>query len=219
MATREWKLGDRLVHAGRPEWGTGEVRSAESVVQDGQRCQRLTIRFDRAGVKTISTAFADLRTREEMPAMPAADADNKPDPLGPPSENYEGLLAALPEDATDPFRSRKTRLQSTLTLYRFTANGASLLDWAASQTGLKDPLSRFSRHELERSFSRFRVELDAHLRKLAFEMRKADPTGLAEAAAAARARRQTGVEAGRQRPLTTAIARHRRTRAAPCRRG
>jgi hypothetical protein len=174
-----------VVHAGRPEWGTGEVRTAEAVVQDGQKCQRLTIRFDRAGVKTISTAFADLRTREEVPEVPAESA--APDPLGPPSENLEGKLIALPEDATDPFRSRKARLETTLALYRFNSNGASLLDWAASQTGLKDPLSRFSRHELERSFSRFRMELDGHLRKLTFEMRKADPTGLAEAAATANA--------------------------------
>ena len=61
MATADWKMGDRVIHAGRPEWGIGEVRSAEVVHQDGQRAQRLTIRFDRAGVKVISTAFAELR--------------------------------------------------------------------------------------------------------------------------------------------------------------
>ena len=39
--------------------------------------------------------------------------------------------------------------------------------------------------ELEQAFDRFRASLDAHLKKLAFEMRKADPTGLTEAGAAA----------------------------------
>jgi hypothetical protein len=185
MAIREWKLGDRLMHAGRPEWGVGEVRTAESVVQDGTRCQRLTIRFDRAGVKTISTAFADLRPREEMPE-PAEAPDNGEahDPLGS-GVNWQEKLEAIPEDATDPFRTRKARLESTLGLYRFSPGGGSLLDWAASQTGLKDPLSKFNRHELERLFERFRTNLDAHLKKLAFEMRKADPAALAEATAAA----------------------------------
>jgi hypothetical protein len=184
MAIREWKLGDRIVHAGKPEWGTGEVRTAESIVQEGVRCQRLTVRFDRAGFKTLSTAFADLRAREDAPE-PLSEPEPVNDPLAPQGINYRERLLAIPEDATDPFRSRKARLTTTLSLYRFTPSGASLLDWAASQTGLKDPLSKFSRHELEQSFDRFRINLDTHLKKLAFEMRKADPTGLAEAAAAA----------------------------------
>jgi len=184
MVRREWKLGDRLVHAGCPEWGTGEVRGAQSVSQNGVRCQRLTIRFDRAGVKTISTAFADLRTRDEVPETVSMQEER--DPLAASSAvNHEEALARIPEDATDPFRTRKTRLQTTLGLYRFTSSGASLLDWAASQTGLKDPLSKFSRHELERQFDRFRANLDAHLKKLAFEMKKADPAGLAETVASA----------------------------------
>jgi hypothetical protein len=108
------------------------------------------------------------------------------DPLSAATEpNHEEALAKVPEDATDPFRTHKARLQTTLGLYRFTSSGASLLDWAASQTGLKDPLSKFSRHELERLFDRFRANLDAHLKKLAFEMRKADPASLSEAIASA----------------------------------
>jgi hypothetical protein len=184
MVIREWSLGDRIVHASKPEWGTGEVRTAESILQDGVRCQRLTVRFDRAGTKTLSTAFADLRPREGG-LEPLLEPEPVNDPLGPQGINYQQRLLAIPEDATDPFRSRKARLQTTLTLYRFAPSGGSLLDWAASQTGLKDPLSKFSRHELEQCFDRFRAALDAHLKKLAFEMRKADPAGLAEALAAA----------------------------------
>jgi hypothetical protein len=184
MAIREWSLGDRVVHAAKPEWGTGEVRTAESISQDGVRCQRLTIRFDRAGIKTLSTAFADLRPREGAPE-PLTEPEPSSDPLGPQGVDYREKLLAIPEDACDPFASRKARLQATLSLYRFSPSGGSLLDWAASQTGLKDPLARFSRHELEQAFDRFRATLDAHLKKLAFEMRKADPAGLAEAGAAA----------------------------------
>ena len=63
MAVKEWKLGDRVVHAGRPEWGIGEIRGAEVTTQDGTKCQRITVRFERAGVKTLTTAFADLQSR------------------------------------------------------------------------------------------------------------------------------------------------------------
>ena len=182
MAAAEWKLGDRVVHAGRPEWGIGEVRSAESVVQDGKKAQRLTIRFERAGVKVISTTFADLRPAGDVVMAPAESEDAEPTPD---RSTLEKQLVALPEAVTDPFRTRRARLEATLGLYRFTGTGSSLLDWAASQTSLKDPLSAFSRHELEHFFEHFRIAADNHLRKLVAELKRADPVGLAAAAAAA----------------------------------
>jgi hypothetical protein len=190
MFIREWKLGDRLVHAGRPEWGIGEVRSAEVLSHNGSKCQRLTVRFDRAGVKTLSTAFADLRSADQMGHLvpPPDGHDNGTAPAWPqPNEGAElaARMLQLPDDATDPFRSRKSRFETSLNLYRFTPTGASLLDWAAGQSGLKDPLSHFSRHELERLFDRFRVNLDAHLKKLGFELKKEDPAAMAAAIAAA----------------------------------
>jgi hypothetical protein len=187
MPATEWKLGDRLMHAGRPEWGIGEVRGAEAVVQDGVKCQRLTIRFDRAGVKTISTAFADLRPASEMPTlepMPESSSDSgwleqaETTPI-------RDRLSKLPEPTTDPFRTKRARLEATLGLYRFTGGGASILDWASTQTGLKDPLSRFSRQELEGHFDRFKVALDAHLKRLVQELKREDPSALAELASSA----------------------------------
>jgi hypothetical protein len=185
MAVTEWKLGDRLLHAGMPEWGIGEVRSAETITHNGQKAQRVTVRFDRVGVKVLSTAFADLRPATG-PALPPEAAENK-DPAAEAMDRAqaESLLVQIPESASDPFRPRKGRFETTLALYRFSPSGASLLDWAAAQTGLKDPLTRFSRHELERAFDRFRVNLDNHLKKLAYELKKEDPAGLQQACAAA----------------------------------
>jgi len=77
------------------------------------------------------------------------------------------------------------RLEATLGLYRFTGAGASLLDWAILQSGLRDPLSRFSRHELEQFFDRFKFNLDSHLKRLVYEMKREDPAGLAELCASA----------------------------------
>jgi hypothetical protein len=184
MLAKDWSKGDSVVHTTKPEWGAGEVLVAESISHEGKPVQRLTIRFTRAGTKTISTAFADLRPASDMPYLPEPKHE-KPDPLAQIAltASVEELMTKLPEAATDPFRSLKLRLTATLDLYRFTENGAALLDWAAIQTGLKDPLSRFNRHELEQWFSRFKMELDNHLRKLVRDVRRQEPQSIDAVAA------------------------------------
>lgn len=185
-------FGDRVVHAGKPEWGVGVVSSAQNLSQDGKPCQRLTIRFERAGLKTLSTAVANIRPADQADAPARQVASESAEPArnesngswlqeleaGDPAE----VMARLPEACTDPFQSIGNRVKATLGLFRFSATGASLLDWAAAQTGMKDPLSRFSRHELEQFFARFQTNRDAHLRQLAHEALKKDPGCLREAA-------------------------------------
>lgn len=178
MPPRVWSVGDRVRHAGRPEWGGGKVSKAEGVLHEGEPCQRLTIQFDRAGLKTLSTAFAELEAlgaSQAVSATTTTSADTN-DAFIPASETLGEVLARIPEPAMDPFRSLESRLKATLGLYRFQPTGASLLDWAAMQTGMADPLSRCSRHELEAHFQRFRVRLDAHLVSLARDASRADPT-------------------------------------------
>lgn len=189
MGGAEFKFGDRLIHAGRPEWGTGVVTSAQSITHEGKKCQRLTLRFDRAGLKTITTGYADLRLASEEPPPPAAAvavATREAAPAGAASRepveigwlagleagNLAERMAELPETTRDPFASLSSRIKATLALYRFTERGSTILDWAAMQTGLPDPLTRFNRHELESFFKRFAGERDAHLRKLMGEARK-----------------------------------------------
>jgi hypothetical protein len=200
MVSREWGFGDRVIHAKRPEWGHGVITSADRTVQDGVACQRVVVRFDRAGVKTLSTALAELEPAPDGPQLderPAhasehssVSSSSSASASTGPGENATGwldrlsaanpdeVMCRLPENTTDPFRTLEQRLRSTLDLYRFNESGGSLLDWAASQTGLKDPLSRFNRHELERFFKRFAFVRDDHLKKLVLEYKKKDPTTL-----------------------------------------
>lgn len=180
MIVHEWKLGDQVRHAGRPEWGSGQITAAESVVQDGRPCQRVTVRFDRVGLKVLSTAFAELQAAQALVSPQPTD-----DPLTADGASPQEVLARVPDAATDPFSTPRKRLEATLHLYRFSDRGGSLLDWAAAQTGLKDPLARFSRHELEMLFQRFQFNLDGHLKKLVREMKKADPAALAAVSATA----------------------------------
>jgi hypothetical protein len=48
------------------------------------------------------------------------------------------------------------------------------------QSGLRDPLSKFSRQDLESLFRRFVNALDQHVRKLGKEYKRQDPAGWAE---------------------------------------
>ena len=66
MTIRPLKPGDRVRHAGRPEWGVGAVQSTEASAHEGKPCQRVTVRFEREGLKTLSTAFADLRSADQF---------------------------------------------------------------------------------------------------------------------------------------------------------
>ena len=174
MPPQAYAFGDRLTHAAKPEWGVGEVVAAQSVQQNGKACQRLQVRFERAGLKTLSTAVADLRPAGVVTAeIPAAGGGGEEVDLSDPQE----AMGRIPEPARDPFSTPIKRLEATLDLYKYTPEGASLLDWAALQSGLADPLERFNRHELEAFFERFRFHLDAHLSKVVREVRVQDPDG------------------------------------------
>ena len=191
-----FSFGQRVVHTGKPEWGAGVISSATKTMQDGKPCQLLTIRFDRAGVKTISTAFANLIPAEEMSSLgePALEAVSSGTPasqsspmsskeadfaarlMGEPGQgDIRQRMTKLPENASDPFSTPIDRLKATLSLYRFQPTGGSLLDWAAMQSGLTDPLSRFNRHELEKFFEGFVISRDQQLKKAVLEARKTDP--------------------------------------------
>ena len=175
MPQIEFKFGDRVVHSLRPEWGTGVVTQAQSTIIDGKPAQRLTLRFDRAGLKTLSSPPAELEhadtatTPSGSPPVAAAD-DGWLVQLE--SGTLNERMAALPEATRDPFETLATRIKATLALWRFSDQGGTLLDWAAMQTGLKDPLTRFNRHELEQYFRRFASEREAHLKRLLLEAKK-----------------------------------------------
>ena len=69
--------------------------------------------------------------------------------------------------------------------YRFEPTGGSIIDWASVQSGLADPLTRFSRHDLGEYFKRFEYLRDRHLGKVRKENLSGDPKELAAVVAAA----------------------------------
>jgi hypothetical protein len=198
MKTENFSFGDRVRHTARPEWGTGTVIRAEDAASNGQVSQRLAVRFANAGLKNLNTAHASLE-RCEAETEPAIEDDRvKVADLGE-IEQSEWLapvaqrkireaMTMLPTSVRDPFNSLSTRIGLTADLYRFDRSGGSLIDWAVAQSGLDDPLSRFTRHELEVFFDRWALERENHLRALLVEAAHepgAADAGLAKAPPAA----------------------------------
>ena len=178
----KFEFGDRVRHARRPEWGIGSIVKAEETTVNGERAQRLSVRFPNAGLKTVSTAHADLQLVNDDAAAGKAETDghrlggwdkmSKGDWLGEVAQRKvaETMVALAPE-VRDPFNSLQQRLESCLDLYRFDRSGRSLIDWAVAQSGLDDPLTRFTRHELELMFDQWVSGRDRQLQRLLEEAR------------------------------------------------
>ena len=194
MTDRKFEFGDRVRHTRRPEWGTGSVIKAENVSHNGEAAQRLAVRFPNAGLKTLSTTQAELElvTDESAPTEEFGHASTVADwhklqetewaPIA--RRKVEQAMVELASDVRDPFQPLKQRLAMTLDLFRFGRSGRTLMDWAVAQTGLKDPLSHFTRHELEVLFDQWAVARDDHLHKLLSDARP-DSKTLQEALAGA----------------------------------
>ncbi|MHC4976183.1 MAG: DUF3553 domain-containing protein [Planctomycetota bacterium] len=175
----QFTFGDRVIHASNPEWGTGQVLSAQIETQEGEPSQRLKIRFSRAGLKTLSTRFAQILPAESSNTEPLDTAPSQTSSSGWLAEHEratpEALFEAIPEACSDPFASLRSRIDETLRLWRFSDDGASIIDWASVQLGMDDPLTRFNRHELEQYFRRFANAREAHLAKIMHEARQKEP--------------------------------------------
>jgi len=161
-----FKIGDQVVHASKPEWGKGTVVSAGATPHDGKKCQRLSVRFSRAGLKTVMTGVAPIEPAGQVAEVLKPKDDAHHDPLPIASAGHKELLSimtGIPERARDPFATEAQRLRATLDLYKYDSDGGGLVDWAAAQSGLADPLSRFNRHELEEYYRMFEKNLRKHL--------------------------------------------------------
>ncbi len=183
--------GQKVRHRKRPEWGTGTIVRAERVMQRQVSTQRLTVRFANAGVKTLTGVQDALEILDQSSTSVAGSSTGASDPFDPTEEGFDiwssldsddwlgpiarqkldELMTSLPMEARDPFASLEQRLSFTLDLYRFERHGRGLMDWAVAQTGLDDPLERFSRQELEAFFDRWAAARDAHLAGLLRDLR------------------------------------------------
>ncbi len=168
----QFQTGDRLRHPKRPDWGVGVVLKVLPHVEGGRRGQRLTLRFDGVGVKTISTLLVPLEHAQSGQDLSVAS------------------LSELPTDLTEG-GAPVTRLERALAWYRFEDRGRALLDWAIARSGTQDPLAHLTRQDLEQAYAGFFRRLDFLVRELAGDLRRDGASAALDAlieAAPARAR-------------------------------
>lgn len=177
MPKEIFEFGDRVRLQRRPEWGIGSVVKVEAAMLNGTRSHSVSIRFANQGIKVLNTAVAEIELVSHEHVEALADAKAHPmvqwhkisenDWLAPIAQRkIQEVMVSLPENVRDAFCSIKQRLKQTLDLFRFERTGGSLIEWAIAQSGLDDPLSRFTRQELELLFDRWMTYRQDHLLKM-----------------------------------------------------
>lgn len=177
MPSESFEFGDRVRLCRRPEWGIGSVVKVEAAMRNGTRSQSVSVRFANEGLKILNTAVAEIELvnfENNEDTVPAKDHPmlrwqqiSEGDWLAPMAQRkIQEVMVSLPENVLDQFCSIKRRLRQTIELFRFERTGGSLVEWAIAQSGLDDPLSRFTRQELELLFDRWMTHRQDHLQKL-----------------------------------------------------
>lgn len=176
MTAIAFKMGDKVRSSKRPEWGVGSIMKLEAITFQGKTDQRIYVRFAAVGMKTLLASAADLEVVEGTGAaehtFAAREIASEGGWLGQIAQKKpEQAMSELPPNATDPFILPERRLRNLLGLYRFDSN-TKLIDWAVAQSGLDDPLSRFTRIELEAFYKSWTLERDLALSRLVGEFRR-----------------------------------------------
>jgi hypothetical protein len=182
-AGSQFDVGDVVVHLRRPEWGHGTISRVQHASHAGQPTQRLVVDFVNHGRVTLLSALAPVAFKEKE------DTGSMSTSMSPKTSSGQGWLAsleekspthrltALPDALTDPFSSNYRRLQATLATFKYSTQPRALIDWAITQTGLSDPLTQFTRHELEQAFPFYAHARMAHLNELVRTMKREGDLG------------------------------------------
>ena len=171
-------VGRKVCNPARPEWGEGTVLRVQSTTVDGQPRHR------------VSVQFAVGHRMLQVP--PARLADPEPEPQRAPgwlaaaaADTLDDRLRRVPNDIVQFLGVPARHLVAFAPLYVYTEQPASLAKWARSQTGVADPLSHWSRDELQAAFRKFCDERDAAFRVVAARLKQAEGSAALEDAVAA----------------------------------
>ncbi len=188
--------GDTIEHTTRPQWGIGCVQQAQPVIRDGVTTQRIVVDFPHKGRVTLDTATAPIRrfnpatqrTPTPTPTPNTQDTKSMTTSGSALHNNKGGWLAELeskanggkqthelwdlPDALSDPFLPDEARLKATLDTYQYSTDARSLIAWAIMQTGLQDPLSKYTRTDMEMAFPRFARDRDNHLKDMIRQLKR-----------------------------------------------
>jgi len=168
-----YQQGDVVTHPTRPEWGQGVIKHSQAIVHQGTAAQRLSVEFANRGRVVINTAVAPLAPKGQTQPMSSSITSSGGwlDQLERGNKDTHELWE-LPEALTDVFTSDLQRLLATLDTYKYNTEPRPLIDWAVRQTGMDDPLSKYTRHDLEQAFARFARDRDLHLKEMIRQLKR-----------------------------------------------
>ena len=188
-----FKVGDKVAHPRKPEWGTGVVVQAQPATHNGIQAQRLRVDFANKRNTTINTAIAPLVSGDAINNNTHNNPLHSPKGLGTDMsmstdvtklgagwlDQLEGSkkggkreLWDLPQACNDPFASDEQQLDATLDTFKFSTDPGPLFQWAVVQTGLDDPLTKHTRVELEQAFPRYARDRDNRLFELVRQLKR-----------------------------------------------
>ncbi|HMQ15467.1 MAG TPA: DUF3553 domain-containing protein [Phycisphaerae bacterium] len=155
-------VGSRVRVLARPDWGTGTVVSLSGATG----VHRVTIDFPVVGRKVVVVPPGRLGPPEADPIRRAGWLDSLA------GATADQRLRQLPSDVAQVLGTPAQRLAAVLPWYGFDADPHALVRWARALVRAPDPLSVWSRDELESAFAAFCRERDAHLRGVAALLRQ-----------------------------------------------
>ena len=189
---QRFQVGDQVAHPRRPEWGSGRVVKADTITHEGGEAQRLRVDFANKRNTIINTAIAPLvpsgapgtaepkglnpdmnTTRSQTPSAGAGWLD---DLEGGGAGQGQRNLWDLPYQLDDPFSSLEQQLDAALETFKYSTEPGPLFQWAVTQTGLDDPLTQYTRVELEQAFPRYTRDRDNRLFDLVRQLKRQGAT-------------------------------------------
>lgn len=157
-------VGARVCNPARPEWGMGTVLSVQATSVSGQPAHRVSVQFA-TGHRTIVVPPGRLETPRGEPTREAGWLDQAG------RRTLDDQLVALPEQVREFLGTSSQRIVVLSRLYTLDEDGAGLIRWARSQTGVADPLAHWSRDELRARWTTFAQCRDRLLRDTAAQLR------------------------------------------------
>lgn len=153
-------VGKKVQNAARPDWGVGTVTRVEQSSMGGNGVFRVSVQFN-LGLKHVLVPPARLVEPRPEPTRQTGWLDS----LG--RNTLDDRLRRLPPEAVEVLGAPAQKLAALAKLYRWSDEATAIVNWARAQTGVGDPLSAWTRDELEVAFRDFANERDATLRAAA----------------------------------------------------
>ncbi|MEP0846130.1 MAG: DUF3553 domain-containing protein [Phycisphaerae bacterium] len=160
-------VGMRVQSAARPDWGVGTVTRVERSSSAGEAVFRVSVQFN-LGLKHLLVPPARLIAPQPEPTRRNGWLDS----LG--CNTLDDRLRRLPADALEVLGTPAQKLGTLAKLYRWSDDATAIAKWARAQTGVGDPLSVWTRDELEVAFRDFANERDAALRAAAARIKMSE---------------------------------------------